>query len=60
MFSFEGLEFLLVLKVLNCVFVIVFAVWTCGWYGKHSMVVERLLIVEMECYFDDFNGLWLS
>ena len=30
MFSFESLEFLLVMKVLNCVFVIVFAVWTCG------------------------------
>ena len=29
MFSFESLEFLLVMKVLNCVFVIVFAVWTC-------------------------------
>ena len=30
MFSFESLEFLLVLKVLNWVFVIVFVVWTCG------------------------------
>ena len=30
MFSFESLEFLLVMKVPNCVFVIVFAVWTCS------------------------------
>ena len=30
MFSFESLEFLLVMKVLNCVFVIVFVEWTCG------------------------------
>ena len=30
MFSFESLEFLLGMKVLNCVFVIVFAVWTCS------------------------------
>ena len=29
MFSFESLEFLLDMKVLNCVFVIVFSVWTC-------------------------------
>ena len=30
MFSFESLEFLLVMKVLNCEIMIVFSVWSCG------------------------------